>query len=376
MTATYNIAVIGKTGVGKSAFVNYLYGKNVAEVGVGKPVTSKGFHSYEMKIKELPVTLFDSWGLEVGKEKEWMNDLENELNKRGVDKPASEWFHSVFYCINSGGARIEDCDKEIIKKFMDHKYAVSVILTKADQISEEDESKLKTVLQKMFSEIDVIAVCSEDKTTRSGPTKPFGKGDVELKAYRDFFQSLINRLPLHCEEELMELKKQWRCKVDKEIDTLGLFNYSLDKNKHIIKTYTDELILLGNNKVILITNNAIQMYAGFIKNLDYPPISIAEFNQEYKSLLKNSPSLIDKWYDYVGIAVLGIPVAVFTTIREALSAKGNDKMQLNEISNRIEGEIENWIASVVKDIRNKLIQIRGRAPLALPEPPKNGVGEK
>ena len=34
-----NILVVGKTGVGKSTLINHLFRDNLAETGVGKPVT-------------------------------------------------------------------------------------------------------------------------------------------------------------------------------------------------------------------------------------------------------------------------------------------------------------------------------------------------
>ena len=117
----YNIAIVGQTGVGKSSLLNYLLDLDPndggAKTGVGAPVTKNGFHQYKHKIKDIPVCVFDSWGLEVGKEDQWTKDLENELKNRGVDKPASKWFHSVFYCIAASGSRVQDADIKIIQKF-------------------------------------------------------------------------------------------------------------------------------------------------------------------------------------------------------------------------------------------------------------------
>ena len=84
MNARYNAVIIGQTGVGKSSLINYLYGEKIAETGVGKPVTTNGFHEYDFELNGLPVCLFDSWGLEVGKDEQWMDDLNKEFQKRGV----------------------------------------------------------------------------------------------------------------------------------------------------------------------------------------------------------------------------------------------------------------------------------------------------
>jgi predicted GTPase len=102
----YNVAIVGITGVGKSALVNYLFGERVAATGLGRPVTKRGFASYEFRIGELPVKLFDSWGLEVDKVDEWMKSLNEELSLRGTDRPAEEWFHTILYCINAAGRRL------------------------------------------------------------------------------------------------------------------------------------------------------------------------------------------------------------------------------------------------------------------------------
>lgn len=199
MSLRYNIVVVGITGVGKSALINYLYGENIRESGVGPPVSPRGFHPVEFNINNLPVTLYDSWGLEVGKDKVWMEDLNKELAKRGLDKPANEWFHSVFYCISAGGARIQEYDKKIIRKFIKEKYNVTIIFTKSDTLSEEDGKRLQWALEE-FINLPKIFVCSEAKKRMDGSvTKTFGKEEIQYHTLKGFWDSLILRLPARYE---------------------------------------------------------------------------------------------------------------------------------------------------------------------------------
>src|SRR6056297_796953 len=142
----YNVVVVGKTGVGKSSFINYIYGEKLLKTGAGKPVTKRGFESITAKINDLPVRLFDSWGLEADKADEWMKLLELEIKKRNYNRNIEDWFHTVFYCISAGSGRIEEYDLKIIRKFLQEKYYVSVILTKADQCTHGELEELKRVL--------------------------------------------------------------------------------------------------------------------------------------------------------------------------------------------------------------------------------------
>ncbi len=82
---------------------------------------------------------------------------------RSVNESADKWFHSAFYCIQASGARIQDCDVKIIKKFMKNNYKISVVLTKADLVTEEEEELLRKELEKQINGISVIAVCNEGK---------------------------------------------------------------------------------------------------------------------------------------------------------------------------------------------------------------------
>ena len=62
-----NVLIAGKTGVGKSTLINAVFQGDFATTGQGKPVTKK---TREIKKDGIPLTLFDTRGLELEKYKE------------------------------------------------------------------------------------------------------------------------------------------------------------------------------------------------------------------------------------------------------------------------------------------------------------------
>lgn len=165
-----NILIMGATGTGKSSLLNYLCGQEVARAGAGKPVTEEGIFEFDALLNGQTVRIYDSWGIEAGKVERWKSIINKELVVHGADKPIEEWFHSVVYCIQAGGARIQDTDSEIIRKFFCEGYNVLIVLTKADQVSEDDEAEMKgVILQEVESSIkqgkhcNIVSCCAVEK---------------------------------------------------------------------------------------------------------------------------------------------------------------------------------------------------------------------
>ena len=72
-----NIAVIGRTGSGKSSLVNAVFGKDLAKTGTGFPVSS-AFIRYPhpgKQDKKSPVVLYDSAGYEVEKSDKFISEV-------------------------------------------------------------------------------------------------------------------------------------------------------------------------------------------------------------------------------------------------------------------------------------------------------------
>lgn len=304
MNARYNAVIVGQTGVGKSSLINYLYGSKSTETGVGKPITKNGFHPIDFEINGLPVRLFDSWGLEVGKEDIWMKELEAELAERSVNESADKWFHSAFYCIQASGARIQDCDIKIINKFIEYDYKISVVLTKADLIDEDEENLLKEELKKQFNGISIIAVCNEGKKTRTGVSEPFGKYEIEQQAFSDFFDSLILRLPLRCKSVMKEEINKWvsdsKRKARKDADFIGWNQKTTEKEfQDSAKKLQQQLGELVNSEV----KHTFEMYGNFSSRLGYPPLKSNDSNNQDdifgRTLSDNVP-----WWRYTRLILI------------------------------------------------------------------------
>ena len=73
-TGRINILITGKTGVGKSTLINSMFQGNLAETGQGRPCT-QGIK--EITKEGVPISIFDTRGLEVKEYKETLNELRN-----------------------------------------------------------------------------------------------------------------------------------------------------------------------------------------------------------------------------------------------------------------------------------------------------------
>jgi uncharacterized protein (DUF697 family)/GTPase SAR1 family protein len=121
-----NLAVFGKTGVGKSTLVNAIFGERIAPTGIGAPVTM-GSHLYLDKRGSLGV--IDTRGLEIGRDDD---ELIKELTKAVKDsrtKPIDEQIHVAWYCVRGMDRRFEDVEDRFVRTLAELDLPVVVVLT-------------------------------------------------------------------------------------------------------------------------------------------------------------------------------------------------------------------------------------------------------
>lgn len=238
-----NFLVLGKTGVGKSSLLNCLLGDRRFDTGTGRPVTTKGIHESEGTLDGIRVRVFDSWGLEAGAVEEWHRMLKDAQEKHDLTHKIEDWFHAVVYCVNAGGHRIEDVDRDIIRSLLADDLYVVVALTQSDLCSEADAQILRNTLcssnecEKLWPR-NVIETCAGGKT-RGHESEPFGIQELKRAILENYKKTIKAQLPARCIYLARQKVEAFRHEMGERIDSRE-WKYDENENNRPLKQKCDE----------------------------------------------------------------------------------------------------------------------------------------
>ena len=155
-----NILLCGATGVGKSSLVNDIFELKIEDVGAasvgddGRPKT-QGIRKCTKE--NATVNLYDSEGYEVGNIGTEQKDRYYDVVISYIDKMRTEYpgemerhIHEVWYCVSAGNKRFYEIDKKIIETISNKKIPVMVLVTKVDQV---DENELEQLIDQIRAEV-------------------------------------------------------------------------------------------------------------------------------------------------------------------------------------------------------------------------------
>lgn len=192
-----NIIIAGKSGAGKSSFLNYLIGENHFKVGEGMPVTQDYFEEFTYIVPDTGVhyKLYDTKGIEPDTTEECKTQILKKI--RSCDQLGPfEWIHTVYYCFPANASRIEKFEIQFIKTLM-KSVSIVILLSKKDLVAPEKINALIEQLEKeLDNSIQIIPVCSVHAKTRKGTSSvPEGKEKVLRASFLGLWEKLAQTHP-------------------------------------------------------------------------------------------------------------------------------------------------------------------------------------
>ena len=215
-----NILVLGKTGVGKTSLLNYLYGFDLP-VGAGLPKTGKGIHENLITRNGTAYHVFDTWGIEADSLPEWRKEVLALVRKRNTSPHINDWFHAVYYCFSSSTARIEDAEiDEIIVPLLQSGCKMIVVLTnsedgfrKQEKIAGMKEYLREELMKRLHHDpqLEIIPVASVAGETLAGDAiSRFGRTEVLEAAQYNLADDIEKRLPAIYKMNVMQKLGAWK----------------------------------------------------------------------------------------------------------------------------------------------------------------------
>ncbi|MFM5517524.1 YcjF family protein [Aeromonas dhakensis] len=172
-----NLMIVGGTGVGKSSLINLIFGKSIAKVGTGQPVT-QGCERYEDP--KVPLVIFDTEGYEVSKGKISAGNFREKIIpeiKQRKNKALNEQIHLIWYCLSVANHRITDFDLDNLRLITDQlDIPVAVVLTQCDAepVDEQGNGETSQIFRQVLRENGMT--CEVFETCANNPNH-----DPELK---------------------------------------------------------------------------------------------------------------------------------------------------------------------------------------------------
>ena len=200
-----NVLIIGKSGVGKSSLLNYIFGRELQKVGVGAPVTKMEIKKFTYKYDDhFEMHIYDTWGLEpsVQKAEDWKNTIFKEIGRHDKKK-ISEWFNTIIFCLNAKSARVEDFEIDIMEELLREKNHVTIALTHCNSKSDPDGIVLRESVKEELTKRGIEApddrnfvfVSNVRKKLLGGTVEQFGKEEIFISIIRNVWASLKSKVP-------------------------------------------------------------------------------------------------------------------------------------------------------------------------------------
>jgi predicted GTPase/uncharacterized protein (DUF697 family) len=182
-----NILVAGYTGSGKTSLIRTILGDLVPKNGIDNSAPKRmEFDQYESE----SICLWDSKGLELGDaEAEFCERTRGFIAERQDHVNVDEHIHLVWYLIQGPGARVTECDRNLIQHIFNPEHVI-VVISKKDIINPKQFDALVKVLTDAGVRPEQIIAASDTEGGSVGCKELVELSNKILpEAYRDAFMA-------------------------------------------------------------------------------------------------------------------------------------------------------------------------------------------
>jgi uncharacterized protein (DUF697 family)/predicted GTPase len=182
-----SILVTGQTGVGKSTLVNAVLRAPLARTGTGKPVTE---HIKAWTMEGIPLTLYDTPGIELGREGGRVGAEFRDLIAQKRKLPVEQQIHLVWYCVAAESRRIQDYEVALLKQLTAE---LPTVLVMTQCLGPQDDSvlrfsrELQSVIVREGLDIDQrrpVLTLAAPRTIGPHTIEPFGLEELVQRSYQ------------------------------------------------------------------------------------------------------------------------------------------------------------------------------------------------
>lgn len=249
-----NVMILGRSGVGKSSFINYLIGENVCETGFGLPIT-KDFDTYEFNsVDGIPIRIFDSKGLESLDYRSIKKDIIGYITKRCGNNNISEWIHTVFYCFNVESGRVLPEEIKLLKELRGRiSQSIHVILTHCDNTpkgrKKADRMKQYIVSELHDKKVRIYCVNSVRTENFHGVFEQFGRKEILDGIFKQLWSDIAQKISVQyaCElyagsHEYIDRAETECCSLVEKIHPIGVIVAAIKDEEEKLESELDDKI--------------------------------------------------------------------------------------------------------------------------------------